>query len=157
MPQQTNNNINTPVKDSGVDIPSPNQFLPSTEWPNHPFPPQQRLSESTTPLRHPQHPQHPQIPLAQSTAKLTKIQNLLHCELIECGWRDAMKDQCKELIRQKGLEAITLDGLVRELIPIGRATVPEGVRRKVLEDVKVMVREEREEIMEGGARGYYYR
>jgi len=66
-----------------------------------------------------------------------------------------MKDQCKELIRQKGLEAITSDELVRELIPVGRAAVPEGVRRRVLESVKGMLRGERELIMERGARGYF--
>mmetsp|Transcript_17482 Transcript_17482/g.36684 ORF Transcript_17482/g.36684 Transcript_17482/m.36684 type:complete len:159 (+) Transcript_17482:263-739(+) len=149
MPQQTSEN-NIPVNDSCSNMSIPNQPL-STHWPNHPFSTQQHL-ESTKKLQ-----QQHQVPLTQSATKLTKMQNLLHSELIECGWRDAMKDQCKELIRQKGLEAITSDELVRELIPVGRAAVPEGVRRRVLESVKGMLREERERelIMERGARGYF--
>ena len=36
--------------------------------------------------------------------------------MIESGWKDDLKRYCKELIRKKGLEKVTIDELVDELI-----------------------------------------
>jgi len=39
---------------------------------------------------------------------------------MEYGWRDQMKGYCKEIVKQKGLENITVDELVQEITPKGR-------------------------------------
>jgi hypothetical protein len=44
-----------------------------------------------------------------------------------------MKDHAKELIRRRGVEGISMDELVNELIPVGRASVPHDVKGKVVE------------------------
>ena len=72
----------------------------------------------------------------ESTGEMDRIHHHLHADLIECGWRDAMKDRAKELIRRKGLEAVTMDELVSELIPMGRATVPPEVKANVVARVQ---------------------
>ena len=62
------------------------------------------------------------------------MEDYLRQKLIECGWKDDLKKYCKglifykeqhwllwlELIRKKGLEKVTIDELVDELILKGR-------------------------------------
>ena len=36
------------------------------------------------------------------------------------GWRDELKEHCKEVIRKKGLEKVTVEELVAEITPHGR-------------------------------------
>ncbi|KAK2147831.1 hypothetical protein LSH36_532g04054 [Paralvinella palmiformis] len=49
-----------------------------------------------------------------------RLMELLRTRLIECGWRDQLKAYCKEIVRQKGLEHVTVDDLVNEITPKGR-------------------------------------
>ena len=53
---------------------------------------------------------------------------MLRERLIQCGWRDDLKEYCKDVIRKKGLEKVTIEDLVAEITPKGRATVPEDVK-----------------------------
>ncbi|KAK2550014.1 Transcription and mRNA export factor ENY2 [Acropora cervicornis] len=53
-------------------------------------------------------------------------------KLIECGWRDKLRSHCKDVIKQKGLENVTVDDLVAEITPMGRALVPDEVKRDML-------------------------
>ena len=45
---------------------------------------------------------------------------MLRERLVACGWRDELKEYCKEVIRRKGLEKVTVDDLVGEITPRGR-------------------------------------
>jgi enhancer of yellow 2 transcription factor len=45
---------------------------------------------------------------------------MLRERLIQCGWRDDLKEHCKEVIRRKGLEKVTIEELVAEITPKGR-------------------------------------
>jgi len=56
--------------------------------------------------------------------------------LIESGWRDQLKKEAKEVIRQKGIERVKLDDLVAEITPKGRSTVPDAVKRELLAKIK---------------------
>lgn len=63
---------------------------------------------------------------------INRLEDYLRQKLIECGWKDDLKKYCKgifirndkmrtflyfeELIRKKGLEKVTIDELVDELI-----------------------------------------
>jgi enhancer of yellow 2 transcription factor len=40
--------------------------------------------------------------------------------IIYLGWRDELKEHCKEVIRRKGLEKVTVEELVAEITPHGR-------------------------------------
>ncbi len=45
-----------------------------------------------------------------------RLEEFLRHKLIECGWKDELKRHCKDIIRKKGLEKITVDELVDELV-----------------------------------------
>ena len=49
-----------------------------------------------------------------------RLKEVLRTKLIECGWRDELKEHCKEVIRSKGKEKITVDELTAEITPHGR-------------------------------------
>ncbi|CAF0924569.1 unnamed protein product [Didymodactylos carnosus] len=61
-----------------------------------------------------------------------QMKQLLRQRLIEYGWRDQMKSYCKEIVKQKGLENITVDELVQEITPKGRALVPDTIKKEML-------------------------
>jgi len=65
-----------------------------------------------------------------------KLKELLRTRLIECGWRDQLKVHCKDIVRQKGLENITVDDLVAEITPKGRALVPDQVKKELLQRIR---------------------
>jgi enhancer of yellow 2 transcription factor len=45
---------------------------------------------------------------------------MLHDRLVSSGWRDELKEHCKDIIRRKGLEKVTVEELVAEITPKGR-------------------------------------
>ena len=44
-----------------------------------------------------------------------------------------------EVIKNKGLEKITVDELVAEITPRGRATVPEGIKAEILQKIRTFL------------------
>mmetsp|Transcript_30693 Transcript_30693/g.37490 ORF Transcript_30693/g.37490 Transcript_30693/m.37490 type:complete len:126 (+) Transcript_30693:58-435(+) len=85
------------------------------------------------------------------TGEKERIMRSLRSKLIECGWRDEMKDLSKDAIRNRGLTKITVDELVSEILPRGRAAVPEDVKRFLLEGVRDFVK--RDGVGSGGRQG----
>mmetsp|Transcript_22602 Transcript_22602/g.31852 ORF Transcript_22602/g.31852 Transcript_22602/m.31852 type:complete len:101 (-) Transcript_22602:231-533(-) len=73
--------------------------------------------------------------LVQSGEK-QRLKELLAERLSECGWRDNLKENCKNAIKNKGLDKITVEELVAEVTPTGRATVPEKVKAELLQHIK---------------------
>ena len=49
------------------------------------------------------------------TGEKDRLKALLRAKLEECGWRDELKAYCKEVIKNKGLEKITVEDLVQEI------------------------------------------
>mmetsp|Transcript_36444 Transcript_36444/g.114246 ORF Transcript_36444/g.114246 Transcript_36444/m.114246 type:complete len:109 (-) Transcript_36444:274-600(-) len=70
------------------------------------------------------------------TGEKDRLKELLREKLVECGWRDELKEYCKEVIRSKGLEKITVDELVEEITPRGRATVPDNIKTELLQRIR---------------------
>ncbi|EDL08742.1 mCG145920, isoform CRA_a, partial [Mus musculus] len=88
------------------------------------------------------------IPPAQSTylskephliTILLSLKELLRAKLIECGWKDQLKAHCKEVIKEKGLEHVTVDDLVAEITPKGRALVPDSVKKELLQRIRTFL------------------
>ncbi|XP_002734714.1 transcription and mRNA export factor ENY2 [Saccoglossus kowalevskii] len=73
------------------------------------------------------------------TGEKERLKELLRTKLIECGWRDQLKAYCKEVVRQKGLEHITVDDLVAEITPKGRALVPDSVKKELLQRIRTFL------------------
>ena len=66
----------------------------------------------------------------------TLFPDLLHERLIACGWRDELKEYCKQVIRRKGLEKVTVEELVAEITPKGRSSVPEDIKADLLQRIR---------------------
>ncbi|CAG2181478.1 unnamed protein product [Oppiella nova] len=64
---------------------------------------------------------------------------LLRTRLLECGWRDQVVMQCKDVVRDVGVENITLDKLIAEVTPKARQSVPDSVKRELLQKIKTSV------------------
>ncbi|XP_043205389.1 transcription and mRNA export factor ENY2-like [Amphibalanus amphitrite] len=73
------------------------------------------------------------------TGEKERLKELLRTRLIECGWRDQLKVQCKEVVREKGLENVTVDDLVTVITPKGRALVPDSVKKELLQRIKTFL------------------
>ena len=66
-----------------------------------------------------------------------RLKDHLRMRLIECGWRDQLKLHAKDIVRDRGLERIKLEELVKEItvkeITVkDRSTVPDSVKRELL-------------------------
>ncbi|XP_078687932.1 transcription and mRNA export factor ENY2 [Branchiostoma floridae x Branchiostoma belcheri] len=70
------------------------------------------------------------------TGERERLKEVLRTKLIECGWRDQLKAHCKDVVKQKGLEHITVDELVAEITPKGRALVPDSVKKELLQRIR---------------------
>ncbi|XP_034384766.1 transcription and mRNA export factor ENY2 [Cyclopterus lumpus] len=68
-----------------------------------------------------------------------RLKELLRAKLTECGWKDQMKAHCKEVIKDKGLEHVTVEDLVAEITPIGRALVPDSVKKELFHRIKAFL------------------
>ncbi|KAG5264730.1 hypothetical protein AALO_G00257400 [Alosa alosa] len=64
-----------------------------------------------------------------------RLKELLRAKLVECGWRDELKAHCKDVIKGKGLEHVTVEDLVTEVTPKGRALVPDSVKKELLQRI----------------------
>ena len=75
------------------------------------------------------------------TGEKAKLKEFLRQRLVESGWRDELKSACKEVIRSKGLESITVDALIAEMTPKGRSLVPDNVRAELLGRIRKFLQE----------------
>mmetsp|Transcript_8040 Transcript_8040/g.18356 ORF Transcript_8040/g.18356 Transcript_8040/m.18356 type:complete len:83 (-) Transcript_8040:257-505(-) len=70
------------------------------------------------------------------TGEKENLKDMLRTKLVECGWRDDLREHCKEVIRSKGLERITVDELVQIITPRGRDTVPDQIKADLLQRIR---------------------
>eukprot|EP01105_Mastigella_eilhardi_P006159 TRINITY_DN17765_c0_g1_i1.p2 TRINITY_DN17765_c0_g1~~TRINITY_DN17765_c0_g1_i1.p2 ORF type:complete len:116 (+),score=35.30 TRINITY_DN17765_c0_g1_i1:27-374(+) len=61
-----------------------------------------------------------------------RLKELLRARLVESGWRDDMIALCKTKIEQRGVDNVTVEWLVGQLTPQGRASVPASVKADLL-------------------------
>uniref|UniRef100_A0A2K5L222 Transcription and mRNA export factor ENY2 n=1 Tax=Cercocebus atys TaxID=9531 RepID=A0A2K5L222_CERAT len=68
-----------------------------------------------------------------------QMREAINQKLIETGererfkelLRDQLKAHCKEVIKEQGLEHVTVDDLVAEITPKGRTLVPDSVKKEL--------------------------
>eukprot|EP01035_Chromulina_nebulosa_P016803 gene16803-22285_t len=68
-----------------------------------------------------------------------RLKELLSERLIQSGWRDQLKEHCKDIIRKKGLEKVSVEELVSEITPQGRATIPSDIKVELLERIRLFL------------------
>lgn len=64
-----------------------------------------------------------------------RYQTLLRRRLQESGWCDQVRLQAREILKEKGPNT-SLDQLLEELLPQGRAIVPSAIKKELLLKVK---------------------
>ncbi|EFJ40812.1 hypothetical protein VOLCADRAFT_68978, partial [Volvox carteri f. nagariensis] len=74
-----------------------------------------------------------------SSGKREALKELLASRLASCGWRDDVKQRCREYVTKKGRETVTTDDIVRAVRPEGRATVPDSVKAELLAEIKKFI------------------
>ena len=70
------------------------------------------------------------------TGEAKRLREYIAGRLVQSGWRDDLKSYAIEYIKTKGAEKITIDDIVAEIAPRGRATVPDSLRADVLQKVR---------------------
>eukprot|EP00035_Acanthoeca_spectabilis_P020252 m.431867 g.431867 ORF g.431867 m.431867 type:complete len:106 (-) comp17361_c0_seq1:194-511(-) len=65
-----------------------------------------------------------------------RLKELLRQRLIDSGWRDQLKAECKKVVNEQGVESITVEELVTQITPKGRALVPDGVKKELLQRIR---------------------
>ncbi|TGZ38687.1 hypothetical protein CRM22_011267 [Opisthorchis felineus] len=76
------------------------------------------------------------------TGEREKLKDLLRTRLNECGWREELKNHCREVIRNRGLENLTVDDLVTEITPVGRRMVPDAVKQELIDEIRTFLNKE---------------
>lgn len=71
-----------------------------------------------------------------------RLQEWLRMRLTECGWKESLKDHAKDIVRERGLDNVTVDTLIGELTPQARSSVPDDVKRELLTSIKNFLTEE---------------
>merc|ERR550519_557264 len=52
---------------------------------------------------------------------------------------------CRDVVKEKGLDRITVEDLVQEVAPQGSQLVPDDVKKELLKDVKLFLEEQAED------------
>nr|CAB3242745.1 E(Y)2 transcription and mRNA export factor ENY2 [Phallusia mammillata] len=73
------------------------------------------------------------------TGEREKLKELLRMRLSECGWRDQLKQICKEIVRERGLEHVTVDDLIQEITPQARQLVPDSIKKELLHRIRTFL------------------
>ncbi|CAH8603798.1 unnamed protein product [Schistosoma intercalatum] len=71
-----------------------------------------------------------------------KLKDLLRTRLSECGWSEELKSHCRDVIRDRGIENLTIDDLVAEITPVGRRMVPDTVKQELLDEIRSFLSKE---------------
>ncbi|VDP85873.1 unnamed protein product [Echinostoma caproni] len=74
--------------------------------------------------------------LLVKTGERERLREFVENRLVETGWNDKVKQACKEYIRTKGVDNITVEEVVQAITPSARQTVPVEVRQDVLEQLR---------------------
>ena len=71
------------------------------------------------------------------TGERDRMMQHLKSQLAGCGWEEDLKKFCTKVVRERGVENITLDDLISEVTPVARKNVPE----KLKEDSVLRIRQ----------------
>jgi enhancer of yellow 2 transcription factor len=77
------------------------------------------------------------------SGKRAELKQFVVDSLTDCGWRDDLKAQCIEYIKSRALDRITVDDLVAEIAPRGRAMVPAELKAELLERIRAFAEKEK--------------
>lgn len=65
-----------------------------------------------------------------------RLLQLLRLRLSESGWNDNLDAHCRDTIRNKNIDNISMDELLKEVGDHGRSTINESIKKDLLEHIK---------------------
>lgn len=71
-----------------------------------------------------------------------RLKELVRRRLEESGWHDAIRKNLADAIRRRGVENVTVDDLVEEVTPKARQSVPESVKRELMNQLEAFIYKE---------------
>ncbi|VEL09910.1 unnamed protein product [Protopolystoma xenopodis] len=71
--------------------------------------------------------------LLVQSGERNRLKDYIESRLIENGWTEKVKSACKDYIRGKGVDNITVEEVVNAIAPSARQVVPIEIKQEVLE------------------------
>lgn len=70
------------------------------------------------------------------TGERDKLIQTLKARLTDCGWKDQLKDFCWKVVKDRGVDNVTIDDIVNEVSPKAKEQVPDPVRKELVEQIR---------------------
>lgn len=76
------------------------------------------------------------------TGERDRLMQVLRVALTECGWKDKLTEFCKKVVKEKGVDNVSIDDLVSQVSPVAQKNVPPHVKQELLKQIKVFLVQE---------------
>uniref|UniRef100_A0A1L8DIR2 Enhancer of yellow 2 transcription factor n=1 Tax=Nyssomyia neivai TaxID=330878 RepID=A0A1L8DIR2_9DIPT len=77
------------------------------------------------------------------TGDRARLKDLLRLRLIECGWTDQLRLTCREVVKAEDGK-VNVEQLVQQVTPKARTTIPDTVKKELLQKIKTLLTEQEE-------------
>jgi enhancer of yellow 2 transcription factor len=69
---------------------------------------------------------------------MTRLTELLRLRLIECGWKEEVKELCKSVLKQN-TTSMSVDKLVGQVTPKAKSLIPEQIKTELLAHIRTFL------------------
>lgn len=76
------------------------------------------------------------------TGERDKLIQTLKTRLTNCGWKDQLKQFCWNVVKERGVDNVTIDDIVNEVSPKAKEEVPDDVRKELVEQIRLFLNRE---------------
>jgi enhancer of yellow 2 transcription factor len=77
--------------------------------------------------------------LLVESGDIDSLKDVLRSRLTESGWKDEVRLACNKIIKERGVQNVSIESLVKEVTPIGREKVPAAVKKELLQRINSAV------------------
>lgn len=69
---------------------------------------------------------------------MLRVRELMRVRLMECGWRDQVRLECRKILNENSAEdtMVSVNDLVKLVTPQARSLVPDSVKRELLRELE---------------------
>ena len=76
------------------------------------------------------------------TGERERLMQVLRVALTECGWKDKLTEFCKKVVKEKGVDNVSIDDLVTQVSPVAQKNVPPHVKQELIKQIKIFLVQE---------------
>lgn len=76
------------------------------------------------------------------TGERERLMQVLRVQLTECGWKDRLTEFCKKVVKEKGVDNVSIDDLVSQVSPVAQKHVPPHVKQDLVKQIKIFLVQE---------------